>query len=174
MSRIDYDLTLIRAIAFDIDGVLSPVTIPLGPDGTPVRMANLRDGYAIQLAVKLGLKIAIITGADSDLARIRYSALGVTDIFTKVAHKGPVFRKWMADNGLDAASTAYVGDDIPDLPPMCEAGLAVCPADACPDILAQSRYISPCAGGQGVARDLIEQVLRAKGLWLADERAFGW
>lgn len=174
MSKIDYDLASIRAIAFDIDGVLSPVTIPLGPDGTPVRMANLRDGYAIQLAVKLGIRMAIITGADSELARVRYSALGVADIFTKAARKGPVFKQWLADNGLKPSETIYVGDDIPDLPAMRAAGLSACPADACTDVLAEARYISPHAGGCGVGRDIIEQVLRAKGLWLAGTEAFGW
>ncbi len=69
MSRINYDLRLIKAIAFDVDGVLSPSTIPLSHDGIPMRMVNIKDGYALQLAVKQGYKIAIITGADSASGR---------------------------------------------------------------------------------------------------------
>ena len=83
MSKVNYDLTQIKAIAFDVDGVLSPSTIPLGPDGIPTRMVNIKDGFAIQLAVKRGYKIAIITGADSSAIVTRYRALGIKDIFTK-------------------------------------------------------------------------------------------
>ena len=83
MSRIDYDLTALRGIAFDVDGVLSPSTVPMGSDGVPRRMVNIKDGYAIQLAVKMGLNIAIITGADSEAVATRYRALGVQDIYLK-------------------------------------------------------------------------------------------
>lgn len=174
MSRIDYDLTRIRAIAFDVDGVLSPSTIPMSPDGTPCRMVNIKDGYALQLAVKLGMRIAIITGADSRAVEVRYRGLGITDVYTKAAHKLPVLQQWMADNGLTRDEVAYVGDDVPDLKAMREVGLPVCPADACVDIKAAAAYISPVEGGYGVGRDLIEQILRAKGQWLSDAKAFGW
>lgn len=174
MSRIDHDLAAIRAIVFDIDGVLSPVTVPMATDGTPMRMVNVRDGYAIHLAVKLGLPVAIITGADSPILELRYHNLGVRDVFTKAAHKLPIFHKWLADNNLRSEDVAYVGDDIPDIPVMREAGLAACPSDASPDVKAVSHYISPIAGGYGVGRDIIEQTLRAKGLWLTDAEAFGW
>ena len=174
MSKIDYDLSKLRGIAFDIDGVLSPATIPMSADGTPLRMVNVRDGFALQLAVKFGLKIAIITGADSKAVEVRYRGLGITDIFTKAAHKVPILHRWMAENGLEPSEVAYVGDDIPDIKAMQEVGLAACPADACPDVKAIARYISPVAGGYGVGRDILEQILRAKGQWLSDSKAFGW
>lgn len=174
MSKIDYDLTLIRGIAFDIDGVLSPATIPMSADGIPLRMVNVRDGYALQLAVKAGLKIAIITGADSKAVEVRYRGLGISDIFTRAAHKVPILRQWMTDNGLSPAEVAYVGDDVPDIRAMMEVGLPACPADACPDVKAIARYISPVEGGYGTGRDILEQILRAKGLWMSNAKAFGW
>ncbi|MCM1293482.1 MAG: HAD hydrolase family protein [Bacteroides sp.] len=174
MSSIDYDLTKIRGIAFDVDGVLSPSTIPMSAEGEPLRMVNIKDGYALQLAVKRGLNIAIISGAVSHAVEVRYGALGIKDIFTGAAHKLEIFERWMSDCGLNPEEVAFVGDDVPDYKPMMAAGLSVAPNDACNDILAMARYISPCRGGYGVARDLIEQVLRAKQQWMTDAKAFGW
>lgn len=174
MSKIDYDLTKLRAVVFDIDGVLSPATITMDAEGHPLRMVNVRDGYAIQLAVKTGLLIAVITGADSKAIEVRYGGLGVKDIFTRAAHKVPILREWMAENGLTPEEVAYVGDDIPDVMAMQEVGLRACPADAAPDIKAIANYISPVAGGYGVGRDIIEQILRARGQWMSDAKAFGW
>ncbi len=174
MSRIDYDLRLIRGIVFDVDGVLSPSTIPMAPDGMPMRMVNIKDGYALQLAVKCGLKMAIITGADSMAIDVRYRALGIRDIYLKASHKVPLLREWMHRNKFTRDEVAYVGDDIPDLEAMRLVGLKVCPADAATDIRMIADYISPVNGGHGVARDLLEQMLRAQGLWMADEKAFGW
>lgn len=174
MSAIDYDLRMIAGVAFDVDGVLSPSTIPMAADGEPLRMVNIKDGYALQLAVKCGLKIAIITGARSRAIEVRYSGLGITDIFTGASRKIDIFNRWITDNALTPEQVAFVGDDVPDYEPMMAAGLAVSPADACPDILSIARYVAPCNGGYGVARDLIEQILRAKGLWMTGAKAFGW
>lgn len=174
MSSINYDLRLIRGIAFDVDGVLSPSTIPMSLDGEPMRMVNIKDGYALQLAVKRGLKIAIITGADSMAVRIRFGGLGIKDIYTGASRKMPLLEEWMQQNGLKPEEVAYAGDDIPDYEPMRHVGLAVAPADAAQEIREIAGYISSAAGGYGVGRDLIEQILRAQGLWMNDQHAFGW
>lgn len=174
MSRINYDLKKIRGVAFDVDGVLSPATIPMSVDGVPMRMINIKDGYALQLAVKKGLIIAIITGGDSEAVRVRYSGLGISDIYLKASQKVPLLNEWMSRHGLSADEVAYVGDDIPDLQAMKLVGLKVTPRDGAPDIKAIADYISPVEGGYGVARDLLEQVLRAHGAWMSDEKAFGW
>lgn len=174
MSRIDYDLTKIKGIAFDVDGVLSPSTIPLHPSGQPMRMVNIKDGYALQLAVKHGYHIAIITGADCEAIKIRFEGLGINDIYLKAAHKIPLLQQWMAQHGLKADEVAYVGDDIPDYEAMKFAGLPVAPADAAEDIKSIAQYISPCKGGEGVGRDLLEQIMRANGDWLSSDKAFGW
>lgn len=142
--------------------------------GMPMRMANIKDGFALQLAVRRGLRLAIITGADTPAVSARYSALGIADIFLKAGRKLPVLEAWMATHGLAPGEVAYVGDDIPDLPAMQAVGLAVAPCDAAPEIRAAAGYISPVAGGYGVGRDLLEQILKTQGKWLEDADAFGW
>lgn len=174
MSRINYDLTKIRGIAFDVDGVLSPSTIPLSPAGEPLRMVNIKDGYALQLAVKCGLNIVIITGANSQGILVRYHGLGIEEVYIKSSKKVPLLVDWMNRNGLLPAEVAYVGDDIPDYEAMRLVGLKVAPRDAADDIKDIADYISPVDGGYGVARDLLEQILRAQGAWMHDEKAFGW
>lgn len=171
---IDYDLGKIRAVVFDVDGVLSANTITLHPDGEPMRTVNIKDGYAIQLAVKQGLRVAIITGADVNSIRLRYERLGVKDIFMGCSVKIEVYDKYLSDNGLTDEEVIFVGDDIPDYEVMSRCGCPCCPADACPDIKSVSRYVSRFNGGYGVGRDVIEQVLSAQGKWLADKKAFGW
>lgn len=171
---INYDLKKVRAVIFDIDGVLSANTITLHPEGEPMRTVNIKDGYAMQLAVKQGLCIAIMTGADVKSIRMRYEKLGVKDIFTGCSVKIQVYEKFLADNALSDEEVIFVGDDIPDYEVMSRCGCPCCPADACPDIKRVSRYVSNQNGGYGVGRDILEQVLRAQGKWLADKKAFGW
>lgn len=174
MSSIDYDLRKIKGFAFDVDGVLSPSTIPMSSEGEPLRMVNIKDGYALQLAIKLGYKIAIITGGRTEAVRHRYEALGITDIFMGAAHKLPVFEHWMIDNNLGADEVLFMGDDIPDLKAIEAAGLGCAPRDAAWEIKDAATYVSPIEGGYGCARDVIEQTIKAQGKWLTDEKAFGW
>ncbi len=174
MSAIDYDLKKIKAVVFDVDGVLSPSTIPLSPSGEPLRMVSTKDGYAIQLAVRCGLKLAIITGGNTEGVRVRFTSLGMKDVFMGVAHKLPKLQEWMEENSLKPEEVAYVGDDIPDLRPLRHVGLACCPHDAVPEVRATCRYISRFTGGYGVGRDILEQILKARGFWMHDHEAFGW
>lgn len=174
MSSINYDLKKIKGVAFDVDGVLSPSTIPLSPEGEPMRMVSIKDGYALQLAVKKGLKIAIITGGNTKAVDVRFRGLGIADVYLGASMKLPILQQWMADNGLLPDEVAFVGDDIPDIQPMRHVGLAVAPADAAAEVKAVAAYISPKAGGYGVGRELLEQVMKAQGLWLTDQKAFGW
>lgn len=174
MSKVNHQLSSVRGVVFDVDGVLSPATVPMDENGVPLRMVNIKDGYALQLAVKCGLRVAIITGGVSEAIRKRYTALGITDIFMGAAQKTDVLNKWLADAGMGADEVAYCGDDIPDLPCMQIVGLPVAPADAAPEIKAAAKYITVARGGYGVARELIEQILRANGQWLSDTHAFGW
>lgn len=174
MSSINYDLTKIKGIAFDVDGVLSPSVIPLHPNGEPMRCVNVRDGYAIQLAVKLGYEIAIITGGNTESVKRRFDGLGVQCVIMGASEKIVHFNSWLERTGLKAEEVVYVGDDIPDLEVMQVAGLPVAPADAATEVKAAAKYISAFNGGYGVGREIIEQVMKAKGEWLADKRAFGW
>ena len=174
MSKIDYDLTRIKGFAFDVDGVLSAETIPLHPNGEPCRTVNIKDGYAIQLAVRKGFEIAIITGGRTESVRKRFEGLGVQHIFMGASIKTQSFEKWTQETGLKREEILYMGDDIPDYEVMQIAGLPACPADAAPEIKQIARYISPFGGGQGCGRDIIEQILRTQGKWMSDKTAFGW
>ncbi|MBQ1973044.1 MAG: HAD-IIIA family hydrolase [Paraprevotella sp.] len=171
---INYDLTQIRAIVFDVDGVLSAETIVLHPGGEPMRTVNIKDGYAIQLAVKMGLHIAIITGGKTESVRKRYEGLGVPDVYMGCSVKITTYEEFLKKYNLNDNEVLYMGDDIPDYEIMQRCGCPCCPSDAVPEIKALSRYVSHRAGGQGCGRDVIEQVLRAKGMWLKDKKAFGW
>lgn len=171
---INYDLNKIRAIIFDIDGVLSAETITMGPDGLPLRTVNIKDGYAIQLAMKLGLRIIIITGANTPSVRVRYEGLGVEDVCLGCTVKIETYDSLLAKYGLTDEEVMYMGDDIPDLEIMRRVGCPVCPKDACPEIRDVSLYVSDRKGGYGCGRDVIEQVLRAQGKWVMNAKAFGW
>lgn len=171
---INYDLTRIKAIIFDVDGVLSGETIPMHPTGEPMRTVNIKDGYAIQLAMKAGLRIAIMTGGRGEGVRKRYEGLGVVDIFMGCAVKIKTFEEFIAKYGLQEAEVMYMGDDIPDLQVMRRVGCPVCPADACPEVREVSLYVSNRKGGYGCGRDVVEQTLRAQGKWMSDDKAFGW
>ena len=170
---INYDLTKIRALAFDVDGVLSSSQVLL-LGGQPARTANIKDGYALQLAVKCGLQLAIITGGKQEAIRERYMGLDIADVFMGVSRKIDVYEEWLLSNGLQSEEVLYMGDDIPDYEVMKLCGCACCPADAAPEIKAISTYISPQKGGEGCVRDVIEQVLKAQGKWLQEATAFGW
>lgn len=174
MSAIDYELKKIRAFVFDVDGVLSPSTIPMSETGEPMRMLNIKDGYALQLAVKYGYCIAIITGGKTESVRLRYQSLGINDIFLGSAQKLPILQKWMETNLLKPEEVIYMGDDIPDLKCMRAVDLPCCPYDAASEVKTESVYISPFTGGYGCARDVIEQVMKAHGVWMKDTKAFGW
>ena len=171
---INYDLKKIKAIIFDIDGVLSAETITLSSEGVPLRTVNIKDGYAIQLAMKLGLRIVILTGANVPSIRRRYEGLGVEDIYIGCAIKIETYESFLQKYHLADDEVMYMGDDIPDLQVMRRVGCPVCPKDACPEVKAVSLYVSDCIGGHGCGRDVIEQTLRAQGLWVMDEKAFGW
>lgn len=175
MSGINYDLNRIKAFVFDVDGVLSPSTVPMSDkDGQPIRMVNTKDGYAIQLACKLGYKIAIITGAKTESIIQRYNSLGVKDVYIKASRKIHVLNKWIDTNNLNPDEILYMGDDIPDIECILRIGLPCCPSDACEELKKHSKYISTFKGGYGCVRDVIEQTLRAHGDWMKDEHAFGW
>lgn len=174
MSGMPYDLNKIKAFAFDVDGVLSPSTIPMHISGEPLRMVNIKDGYAIQLAVKMGFPIAIITGGNTEAVRKRFEGLGVKDIFLGASAKLPIYESWLKKYQLCDEEVLYMGDDIPDIEIMRRVGLAVAPRDAAVDILEIAHYISTFDGGMGCAREIIEQVLRAQNKWMSDKKAFGW
>jgi len=173
MSTINYDLKKIKAMAFDVDGVLSPETIPLHPSGEPMRGVNIKDGYALQLAVKHGFHIAIITGGRTNAVRIRFEGLGIKDVYMGSCIKIKDYNHFKEKYNLKDDEILFMGDDIPDIEVLQNCGLPCCPSDAAPEVKAVSLYISHKNGGYGCGRDVVEQVMKAQGKWMNGE-AFGW
>ena len=171
---INYDLDKIKAIIFDVDGVLSRQTITLSSAGEPLRTVNIKDGYALQLAVKCGLHVGIITGASVQAIKVRFEGLGIQEVHLGCANKVAVYEDLLVRLGIRHEEVLYMGDDIPDYPVMRLCGCPCCPADAAPEIREASVYVSHLRGGYGCGRDVVEQVLRAQGKWMQDQKAFGW
>jgi 3-deoxy-D-manno-octulosonate 8-phosphate phosphatase (KDO 8-P phosphatase) len=173
MSNFKEDLGRVKAFVFDIDGVLSLQTISLNVFGIPNRTVNLHDGYALQLAVKKGYRIGIISGSNSKDYLKRLKMLGITDVYLNSRNKTDHFLNFLNKYKLDKSDVLFMGDDIPDYEVMKMAGIPACPADADSEIKQVAVYISDRKGGEGCVRDVIEQVLRLHNKWM-DSHAFSW
>lgn len=173
MTNFKEELRRVKAFIFDIDGVLSTQTIALSVWGIPMRTVNLRDGYAIQLAVKKGYHVGVISGANSKEYIKRLKTLGVNDIYLNSRTKTESLRELVAKWNVDPGNVLYMGDDIPDYEAMKMVGLPACPADADSEIKQIAVYISDKKGGGGCVRDVIEQALRLHKNWM-DHEAFSW
>jgi 3-deoxy-D-manno-octulosonate 8-phosphate phosphatase (KDO 8-P phosphatase) len=173
MANFKEELIKIKAFIFDIDGVLSLQTINLNSFGVPNRTVNLRDGYALQLAIKKGYHIGIISGCSSKEYQRRLKMLGIKDIYLDSKSKLEHFNVFLKKYRLDKSEVLFMGDDIPDFQVMKEAGVAVCPSDADSEIKQVACYISDKRGGEGCVRDVIEQVLRLHNNWMNSD-AFSW
>ncbi|MBM3401438.1 MAG: HAD-IIIA family hydrolase [Bacteroidetes bacterium] len=159
----------IKAFIFDVDGVMTNGMLLVTESGEFLRQFNIKDGYALQLAVKRGFKLAVLSGARSKGVEHRLRGLGVQDIYLGLDSKTDAYHEFIDKNGLLPEQVLFMGDDIPDLELMKMAGLAVCPADAVEEIKAVSHYISPKNGGDSCVRDIVEKVLRIQGLWASED-----
>lgn len=162
-------LNNIKTVILDVDGVLTDGNLILLPTGEMVRTMNTRDGYAMQLAIKKGIRIAVITGGKDQAVVDRLKYLGLTDIYVGANDKVDAFQDLVFSYGLNPDEIAYMGDDYPDLALMSLVGLSACPNDACMDIRKTAEYISPANGGKGCVRDLLEQILKVQGLWYNED-----
>ena len=160
------DLKNVVAFAFDVDGVFSRHEVSLSPQGELIRTACAKDGYAMMYCVKKGYPICIISGGRGPGMRERFERLGITEIYLGVADKVEVLNEFARKYDLKLEQVMYMGDDIPDYEVMIRVGMPVCPVDACEEIKAVSRYISDIPGGMGCVRDVVSQVLKAKGEWM--------
>ncbi len=165
MGNFKEDIARVRAIVLDVDGVMTDGGINVTPDGEFVRKFNAKDGYALSLALKKGYHVAIITGGRGKSLKIRMDMLGVEHVYTNCFEKLKALRELSETLELAPAEILYRGDDIPDIDPMLHVGMPVCPADAAPEVIAISRYVSQFKGGEGCVRDVVEQVLRSRGDW---------
>jgi 3-deoxy-D-manno-octulosonate 8-phosphate phosphatase (KDO 8-P phosphatase) len=159
------DFKYVRHFIFDIDGVLTDGCLLIHSDGSLLRTMHIKDGYALQLAVKKGFSVSIISGAAGDAIKSRFTSLGISDVHLGITDKKAILAD-ILQNGMSNKDTIlYMGDDMPDLQVMKMVYFPCCPADACNEIKAVSRYISPFDGGKGCARDVIEKVLKLNGCW---------
>lgn len=155
----------VRAFVFDMDGVLTDGTLWIHGDGQWVRRMHIKDGYALQLAVKRGYLVCVISGSDAPPVTERLTKLGVEEIHMQVRDKRAALEDILSRRDISAEQVLYMGDDIPDLAVMKISGLSACPHNAVSDVLAIADYISPVNGGDGCVRDVIERVLRLHGAW---------
>jgi 3-deoxy-D-manno-octulosonate 8-phosphate phosphatase (KDO 8-P phosphatase) len=158
----------ITTFIFDIDGVMTDGSVIALESGEQPRVFNVRDGYGINRAIKMGFRVAIISAQNQVGVRKRLEYLGVSDIFIGASPDGklPIYKKYLADRNLSEDEIVFMGDDLPDYEVMLTSALGACPVDSADEILAIADYISPKPGGHGAVRDLIEQVMKAQGKWM--------
>lgn len=173
MANYKEKLKKVTTFMFDYDGVMTDGTLILQHEGNPLRSANVKDGYVLQLAIKLGYNVVIISGGFSQSVENRFGALNITDVFLGVRDKMIVFNDYIKEKNIKAEQIVYMGDDIPDYKVMKKVGVPVCPADAVEEIKSISTYISDKCGGKGCVRDIIEQVLKVQGKWMTEE-SYHW
>src|SRR5215217_1317631 len=159
----------ITTFVFDVDGVLTDGSVLLTDTGEQARAFNIKDGYALQLAVKCGYNVCAISGSRSKIAIMRLNSLGITDVYVGAQVKVDKLKLYMEEKHVIGSKVLYMGDDIPDLDVMKLVGLPTCPADAAEEIKEASLYVSPIAGGRGCVRDVIEKVLKVQGKWMSKE-----
>lgn len=159
----------ITTFVLDLDGVLTDGRVFLSESGEQLRSMNIKDGYAMQLAVKKGYHVIVISGGKSPTVLKRFDALGVKDVFLGVSEKLNVLKKHLSDKNINTSEVLFMGDDMPDIELMSYCGLATCPNDAVEEIKAKAHYISPQKGGDGCVRDVIEKVMKIRGNWLSSE-----
>ena len=165
MGNFKEDVARVEAIVLDVDGVMTDGGIIPTPDGDFIRRYNAKDGYAIASAIREGLKICIISGGRGRMLENRLKMLGVTRYYLNCMDKVTAIREFATDHNVDLENVIYMGDDIPDLECMRLVGVPVCPSDAAMEVVEASRYVSEYNGGHGAVRDIVEQVMRAKGVW---------
>lgn len=164
------ELKQINTFIFDVDGILTDGKVFLLPnkDNEEYLMAramHTRDGYALQLAVKKGYKIAVITGGNYAGVEYRLKGLGIKHIYSSVKDKLACLKEYLQKENTNSQNTLFMGDDIPDYEAMNYCGVRACPTDAVNEIKSISQYISPFKGGKGCVRDVIEKVLKLRNDW---------
>lgn len=155
----------IKVFVLDMDGVLTDGMLYMQENGELLRRMNIKDGYAMQLAIRKGYKVYVISGGKSEAAKLRLEKLGITSVYMAVEDKKDLLQQLIASHSFEKENILYMGDDMPDISAMNLAGLKCCPQDAASDIKNISDYISPLPGGQGCVRDVIEKVLKINDNW---------
>lgn len=169
MTNLIPQMKEIKAFAFDIDGVLTKGDVLVNEEGQMLRSVNIKDGYALQHAVKQGYPIAIISGGKSEGMRKRFEGLGLQHVYLGQDHKEAAFADFLTKVNLQPHQVAYMGDDMPDLPLIKQVGLGCCPKDAAVDVKDIAHYISPNCGGEACVRELIERIMKIQNTWFNED-----
>ena len=156
----------INTFIFDIDGVLTDGTLWVLSEEVLARRMNIKDGYALQLAVKKGYRVIVISGGYSKEVEMRLIKLGISEVWMNIKDKLAFIQQYSSPAKIDLDTSIYMGDDLPDLLPMKKVFLPCCPKDAVAEIKDISKYISPYNGGECCVRDVIEKVLKLNNHWL--------
>lgn len=159
----------VTAFVFDVDGVLTDGTVLVLDGGLQARRMNIKDGFALQMALKKGYRVKIISGGNSPEVQDRLEKLGVKDVSMSVLDKKKLLTDYITGKKLKKEQVLYMGDDLPDIPALQCVGLACCPADAVNEVKEVAQYISPFKGGEACVRDVIEKVLRLNDHWQYSE-----
>lgn len=154
----------VQWLVLDVDGVLTDGSILLDELGREVKRFHVRDGFALRSWQRAGFRSVVISGRSSPSVAHRAREVGIDRVYQGYPMKGPVFRDFLAREGVEAAAVCATGDDLPDLPVMLASGLSATVADAMPEVRARAHWISQLGGGRGAVRELIDALLRAKGL----------
>lgn len=152
-------------ISFDVDGVLTDGRITYTDDGHELKAFNVQDGSAIKLLMSHGIEVAILTGRDSPMVARRAAELGIRHLEQGLADKGPALNSLCERLGIPLTRTAHVGDDLPDLVLFELVGLSVSVPNGHPSVVARADHVTDVRGGEGVARELAEFILRARNAW---------
>ncbi len=169
MSNLIPKFKNIKGFLFDIDGVLTKGSVLVTEEGYMLRSVNIKDGYALQHAVKQGYIVGVISGGRSEGMRKRFEGLGLKYIYLGQSHKEQAFEEVCKLSGVNASEFIYMGDDMPDIPLFEKVGLSCCPKDASIDVLDRAQYIANANGGEGCVREIIEKVMKLQNSWFNDD-----
>ncbi len=166
-SELQTKLKMIKLVALDVDGVLADGRLILGPEGQEFKSFNVRDGFGIRALLLSGVRVAVITGRESEVVKRRCEKLGIKDVFQNVKNKAEVLQGLLEKHGIETGEACFMGDDANDLAVLKAAGLSACPADAVDEVREACDYVAVRKGGRGAVREVAEMILKAQGKWKA-------
>jgi 3-deoxy-D-manno-octulosonate 8-phosphate phosphatase (KDO 8-P phosphatase) len=162
----------VKLLLFDVDGVLTDGRLVIGDDGLEFKAFNSRDGHGIKMLQRNGIDVGIITGRTSDVVKHRVQDLKIKHVHQGCKEKLPVYRKLIKKLKLKPEQTAYVGDDVVDLPIMLQVGLAVSVQNAHPLVKQHAHWVTPSIGGYCAAREVCDMLLHAHGLYHSEMQRY--
>ncbi len=166
MTNFKEDILKVKGFVLDCDGVLTDGGILMLPDGEPLRIYNAKDGFAISMALAQGFKVAIISGGKGKGMEARFGKLQLKDVYLGCHDKVEALKEFASKHDIELSELLYIGDDIPDIDPMMQVGVACSPKDAVSEVKEIVKYVSNYCGGKGCVRDIIEQVLKSQDKWI--------